>query len=674
MSRAGYFGNVVRRIAGAVLFSLGAGGGNAAEEIAPFRLTGVEGSATTRFLRDEIVTAQPGGAPSRQMQSDLRQEVFFMTHSYAYHPGFVSLDIGGGPILQRQSFTADSGDAQSQGALYNFTGRANFLRDKPYRGSVFYDHLNPTVSVSPGQVLTQQNTRYGFDFALLAPVTPVPLYIDATRSHFQGRGADRVIDDQVDRVGLRATRSFGALGSTQFQYQNTHQESMSGSPNIPIQSSAAASQGFSLDSRFQFGGARQYDLVNLLNYNTQSYALEQGAIPDRRDLRVLFDLRGRLSESLQTFGNYSYSASSQGEIVSALNAASAGLSYTIAKDLTTTLGVRGEDNQTNQFSAQLYGVDGSARYQHALAGGTAQASYGVRYDLHDQHAVASQTPVLGERITLTGTTYSALAHQHVTAGSVTLSNLTRTQTFIEGHDYTLTVVGLETRVQRLIGGNILDGQDVLVDYSYDVGGTYAYTQTDQTMNLGWNLRSYLNLYYRLYDSASQLTSGAPTFQLNTIRSNLFGARTDLPLAKSFELMVGGGWELEDRRETISPYRRIAEDAYVQTEEPLFSSGTLRFSTRRLRVDYENSIQNINLTGYDFRYWSRHWFGLDVSADAGYEVDTGTPVERSRVTASLKAQWRYRKASLTFDLGHTRETQAALDRSRTLVQILARREF
>lgn len=674
MSRAGYFGNVVRRIAGAVLFSLGAGGGNAAEEIAPFRLTGVEGSATTRFLRDEIVTAQPGGAPSRQMQSDLRQEVFFMTHSYAYHPGFVSLDIGGGPILQRQSFTADSGDAQSQGALYNFTGRANFLRDKPYRGSVFYDHLNPTVSVSPGQVLTQQNTRYGFDFALLAPVTPVPLYIDATRSHFQGRGADRVIDDQVDRVGLRATRSFGALGSTQFQYQNTHQESMSGSPNIPIQSSAAASQGFSLDSRFQFGGARQYDLVNLLNYNTQSYALEQGAIPDRRDLRVLFDLRGRLSESLQTFGNYSYSASSQGEIVSALNAASAGLSYTIAKDLTTTLGVRGEDNQTNQFSAQLYGVDGSARYQHALAGGTAQASYGVRYDLHDQHAVASQTPVLGERITLTGTTYSALAHQHVTAGSVTLSNLTRTQTFIEGHDYTLTVVGLETRVQRLIGGNILDGQDVLVDYSYDVGGTYAYTQTDQTMNLGWNLRSYLNLYYRLYDSAPQLTSGAPTFQLNTIRSNLFGARTDLPLAKSFELMVGGGWELEDRRETISPYRRIAEDAYVQTEEPLFSSGTLRFSTRRLRVDYENSIQNINLTGYDFRYWSRHWFGLDVSADAGYEVDTGTPVERSRVTASLKAQWRYRKASLTFDLGHTRETQGALDRSRTLVQILARREF
>ena len=162
-----------------------------------------------------------------------------MTHSYAYHPNFVSLDIGGGPILQRQTFANDAGDSQSQGALYNFTGRATFLRDKPYRGSVFLDHLNPTVSVAPGQVLTQENTRYGFDFSLLAPVTPVPMHVDASRAHFQGRGADRLIDDQVDRMNFRANRVFGAYGSTQFQYQSTHQQSLSGSPGLPIQSSTS---------------------------------------------------------------------------------------------------------------------------------------------------------------------------------------------------------------------------------------------------------------------------------------------------------------------------------------------------------------------------------------------------------------------------------------------------
>ena len=519
-------------IAGAALLLVCAAAVAQTPEIKTFQLTGVEGYATTRFLSDEILTSQPGSAQTRQSQTDLRQEVFVMTHSYAYHPNLVSLDIGGGPILERQTFVDDAGDSQSQGAQYNFTGRATFLRDKPYRGSVFYDHLNPTLSVAPGQMLTMQNTRYGFDFSLLAPVTPVPIYVDATRSHFQGRGADRIVDDQIDRINLRATRSFGALGTTQFQYQNTRQESMSGSPNLPIQASSSTSEGYNLDSRFQFGGNRQYDLVNLVTYNTQNYALGQGPFPDRKDSRFFLDLRGRHSDQLQTFGNYNFSSSSQGDIANTLNSVSAGLTYLPRKDLTTTLGVRGEDNRTNQFTSQLYGVDGSARYQRPFLYGDAQASYGVRYDQRDQTAVAGQTSVIGERVVLVGTAYSPLAHQHVVGSSVVVNNLTRTQTFVEGTDYTLSVIGVETRLQRLIGGNILDGQEVLVDYNYDVGGTYAYTQTDQTVNLGWNMRNYVNVYYRFFDSAPQLTSGTPTFQLNTIRSNLFGARADVPLASS----------------------------------------------------------------------------------------------------------------------------------------------
>ena len=275
-------------------------------------------------------------------------------------------------MLQRQSFASDTSSDQSKGALYNLTGRATILRDKPYRGSVFYDHLNPTLSVSPGQVLTQQNTRYGFDMSILGPVTPVPVYVDATRTHSQGRGVDRIIEDMLDRLNFKATRSFGALGATQVQYQSTKQASISGS------------------------------------------------------------------------------------------------------------------------------------------------------------------------------------------------------------DYTITVVGLETRLQRLIGGNIVDGQEVLVDYSYDVGGTYAYAQSDQTLNINWSLRNYVSVYLRYIESTPRLTSGSPTFQLNTVRGSLYGVRADMPLKTPFESSVGGSFESEDRRETISPYTRVASDVYVQSEDPFFGSGNGKF--------------------------------------------------------------------------------------------------
>ena len=668
---------------GAFMLVISAFGGKSslcpAQEIAPFRITGVEGYTSTRFLSDKFATAQPAtalgsGLQSRQGQTSLREEVFIMTHSYVYHPNLLSLDVGGGPILQQGSFSSDAGDTRARGGLYNFTGRATFLRDKPYQGSVFFEHLNPTLNVAPGQVLAQENTRYGFDFSLLAPVTTVPLHVDATRSHSQATGTDRIIDDQVDRFNLRATKSYGTLGTTQFQYQNTRQASFSGSPNLPVQGSTSSTQAFNADSRFKFGAERQYDLTNLVAVNTQSYTLGQGVLPERRDLRLFFDLRGRHTEQFQTFGTYNYSASNQGELGSTVNSAVAGLNYWPIPDLATTFGVRGDENRTRQFVARSSGFDGSVRYQQALPLGIAQASYALRHDQREQQALSGMTAVIGERSTLAGTSVVTLGHQRVAGSSVAVSNTSRTQTFVEGRDYALSVVGIETRLQRLVGGNMVDGQEVLVDYSYDVGGSYAYHETDQTLSFNWGLLTYVNLYWRYFNAAPQLDSGAPTFPLNQVRSTLFGARVDAPLRRPFEIMLGGGLESESRRETISPYRRETQDVYAQTEEPFFGSGNFRLSAHRARVEYENSLQNVNAKGYDFRYWSRTWFGLNVSADASYEIDTGAPLPRRRSLGSLKAQWRYRKVNLTAEIAHTRELQGAVERTRDLVQILMRRDF
>jgi len=655
-------------------------GVSVAQEITPFRMTAVEGHNTLRYLGDKLTTAEPGsgsapGASARQGQSEWREELFVMTHSYVYHPNLLSLDIGGGPILQRGSFVSDSEQTQARGALYNFTGRATFLRDKPYQGSVFFEHLNPTLNVAPAQVMTQENTRYGGDFSLLAPFTTVPLYVEATRSHLQGRGTDRIIDDQIDRLNFRASRSYSALGSTQVQYQATQQASTSGSPNLPIQASNSRNQALSVDSRFQFGAERQYDLTNLVALNTQAYSLQgQNPIPDRTDGRMFVDLRGRHSKELQSFGFYNYGFSDQGELSSIVNSAAAGLNYTPRPEFRAGAGVHGDDNRTRQLSTSSRGVDGSLSYQMELPVGVAQMSYGLRYDQRDQRAAAAQAGVIGERVTLAGTALVALGRQHVIAGSVAVNNATRTQSFVEGSDYLLSLVGAETRVQRLIGGAIVDGQDLLVDYSYDVGGTFAYSQTDQTLNLNWGLRSYVNAYFRYLDSEPRLGSGTPAFPLNVVHSSLYGARADVPFKLPMDLLLGGSVERERRRETISSYRREAAELYAQAEDPFFGLGNIRVSARRNRVEYENSAQNVNLQGYDLRYWARFWLGVDLSANVSYENDIGGLMSRRRTITSVKAQWLYRKMSLSFDLGRTLEMQGDFRRARALAQVLLRRDF
>ena len=648
--------------------------GSRAADIESFKLTEVDGYVTLQYVQDAQTTDQPGTARSRQGQSGFRNEIFVMTHSYVYHPNLMTLDLGGGPVLHSESFTGDSGDARARGALYNLSARATLLRDKPYTGTVFFSHLNPTVSVAPGQVLTQENTRYGFDFSLLAVASPVPLQAGFTRSHSQGRGADRLVDDRNDQFNLSASRSYGALGSTQVQYQTSHQASQSGSQNLPIQSSTASSRAVSVDTRLQFGDNRQYDLANLVSFNTQGYALGAGALPELSDGRFMLDLRARHSDKLHSHGSYNYGHSSQGDLDSVTQALAAGLNYWPLKDLETSLGVRGDGNRTRQFVAQAHGIDGSVRYEQPLPLGVGQVSYGVRYDSRSQQSQASQTGVIGERVTLNGLAYVGLSRSHVVAGTPVVSNAGRTQTFVAGIDYVLTVVGNETRVQRLIGGRILDGEQVLVDYAYDVGGTYAYNQFDQTLSLNWNLSRYANGYFRYFTSAPRLASGSPSFPLNDVRSSIYGLRADLPFNPGLPITIGGGIEFENRHETVSPYQRMADDLYIQTDEPLFGLGNLRASLRRACIDYAIAAQNSDVRGYELRFWSRHWFGIDLTAALSAERDDAGLIPRHRNDGSIGMQWQERKFTLSSSLIRTREIQAGVERNRTTFQFLAKRDF
>ena len=141
-----------------------------------------------------------------------------------------------------------------------------------------------------------------------------------------------------------------------------------------------------------------------------------------------------------------------------------------------------------------------------------------------------------------------------------------------------------------------------------------------------------------------------------------------------ETVLGGNIEHENRQETISPYRRQYEEAYAAVEDPFFSSGNLRVGVRRSRVEYTNSVQGVNLRGYDLRFWSRRFFGINLITEASHETDTGGPTPRSRSAFSVKTLWSYRKLKVTFDLGRTRETQGFSERTRSGAQLLVRRDF
>ena len=651
--------------------------GRGTQEIAPFRLTGIDGYMVTRYLSDDNSTsAQTGGAAARARQSNMIEEISLMTHSYVYHPTLLMLDLGGGPVIDKSSVDSDGVATNSRRQQFNFSGRATVLRDKPYTGALFYDRHNQTQSLGPAEVLVTESARYGLNFSLLSPLTTIPMQMELTRSENQGSGAEQIINDRIDQLRINMQTGIGKLGTSAFQYLGTRQDSVSGSTGQPIQASHSNNDGVNLDTRLKFGAAKEYDFNNVVTLNTNRFTTGQGTFTQLQELHVGFDLYGRHSSDVQSFWRYNNNSSKQDTQEMHLNTASAGLSYRWDQDLSGTLSARGEDNKTTQLNSTLYGLDGSALYRRALPLGEATAAYNFAYSRRDQQASEQQAQVIGEHVTLVGTALVPLNNQQVVASSVVVNNLTRTQVFVEGRDYVLSQLGLTTRIQRVIGGNILDGQEVLVDYAFATGGTFALSQLDNTVSLNWGIKSYLNVYVRHLDSAPQLISGVPTSPINPATDTLYGTRAEYPLRLlSQELLLGGRVEREIRRETVAPFRRSSLDTFAQADLPLVSNGNIRVGSRRLQVDYDLSPdQGVNLVAYDLRMWARAGAGIDLSADASHERDTGAPEVRERTLLSAKAQWRRRKLLLTADLTRVRDAQGAVERTRTYGQIMLRRDF
>lgn len=655
----------------------GIGTGAAAQEVALFNLTNVDGYVSTNFLDDRDTTRQrgpAGAARSAQGESDWRNEVFLMTHSYVYHPNFLSLDIGGGPIFQAGELNVNGDATHSRGVLYNLVGRANFLNGKPVNGALFYEHLNPVLSLAPGQILQQETSRYGIEVAATAAAVPTPLRLELTRAESNGRSDERVMNDRTDLLSLRLSRDIGRQGATQIQFQTIHQKSMSGSTNLPIQSSSSESRSLDVDTRLAFGADDRHELTNLLSLNRHAYVVDGKAIPRQEDMNLLLDLRLKQSEEITSFGTVRYRYDDNGERAAVTRSAGGGLTWSPDSELELTTGGRMENQQVGSFSMAGRGLDATIRHRRELPVGTLTATYRVRHDRRSQRTRAPESSVAGERTTLSGTTAAALALPRVVAGSVMVSNLTRSQVYIENIDYTLTAVGQTTRLQRLIGGAILDGEDVLVDYAYDLGGTFANAETEQTFNLNWALSPLASIYFRESRATVELLSGAPTFALDDTRTRLLGARADVPFEVGGVALTGGGSvERERFADPISPFVRDAADLYLQTEEPLFDVGTIGASLRRMTMSYATSAQDMDLYGYSLRFSTR-WMGADVSAVRNFECDRGGPTTRCRLNDAINAQWRERKLTMNARLTHGRETQGGFERSHNLIQFSLRRDI
>ena len=642
-------------------------------DITPFKLLGVEGDLSARYNLDDYEQTSAGGDKTYQTRPTFEEEISILTQSYAYHPDFLNMDLGGGLLLVQQDFDSDQGKNNTRESLYNLTAHLNFLQKKPYPLRMFYDRSNPSVTTSLAGRFLVKNTRYGMNAALLEPFSPVTLNLEAFRFESDGSGFDTTIDQTTDQAAIRASKSYAGGNSVRLSYLWNEADSQSGSPGLPIQRTVTTTKTTDAGAVNVFGSEDQLRLTQLFTYINQTLDPQQEPSSELDDLRYSYDMRWTHTRKTQSFYQYRLQKSDRSEVNTTNRNARVGASYEQDQGWHGDVDIHAEkeDQDTTNFDRKVYGTRGAIGYDKAIRHGSMQLGASMRFDQTDQSTGGSDiVQVFDESVTLVGTTPVALQNDFVITSSIVVTNQANTQTFIEGLDYDVRVIGATTEIQRLIGGNILDGQTVLVDYQYQSGGDVKFNSFNQNYFSNFKIFRFHDLFARYRDLNQSVKSGQPTTPLNDIENLLLGVRVEYPLLNGW--LVGGEANYEDQDEDISPFTRKLYKAHVETTLP--RTTRLRVMGRREFVDNENSPEDVDISQVIAQLTSRPWLRTAVNAEADYEKDTGGTQNRRRRALAVGLVWLYRRLQFTVRAEHIDDKQGQVTQKNNKIRAQLIRRF
>ena len=608
------------------------------EETKSFGILDISGHIRAGYFLDDR-----GYTGDSERRSTWQEEVFLLSKSFIYHPGFLNIDLGGGPLFVQQSFEDDVGVVHQKDTLFNFLFGLNFLEIKNYPISFYFQRSHPSVTTGlAGRFLTTSDDYglNGYVSQLFGGSTTARYSI--SRRDDQGSGFGSVIDNSIDTGMFSLETSYRTADKIAFQYNTLDQVSGSGSAGLPITWSTIDRDTSEITAMNRFGRDGQVEIRQALTRLRQDVvSFGSSSLDNRTYYAVANWWHSEKTRSYFRLRQFRIERESQGVTSTNSRVAELGATGQPTSSFHFDTAIQQDSENQTGFSREEIALRGLLNYTRPIRVGSLGLTTFVRGARVDQDASTDSVQVYDEPHSLVGTAPSSLAKEFVRPGSVVVTNAVQTQIFVEGFDYRLLTVGSTTSVQRLLGGNIADGESVLVDYVYETSGTAEFDTQDLTVTLNAGFWNKLDAFIRYGTYDTDIRSGALSTPVNN--------RTSLEYGISANNQFLDGWSLSghyrhlDQDEDISPFVRDALDVSLTTS--LRGTWKLVLSGGLTRVDYDNSVEDVDLSTYRIGISGRPFRGAILTYDGSYLRDDGGSLAREQLQHRLNFQWTYRQVRL-----------------------------
>ena len=651
----------------------GAGGCRSSpRQVTGSRLTNVGGYIEfVARQREQEQQSKVGSSNTKTEETILEENLRLEADGYVYHPNLLDFSLGGLFGLVQESFddiiNGQHRNSSDDGTVLEFDLDAKFLKRKKYPGSVFahrHRGINPRPFLPSLETTT---TNYGVIWQYVSEKTP-------TRFHFTH---SEVLNDPLF-VGKEEGEE-GRQENTTLRFETGYNFSEHNTLSLLYQRESVEEEPFELDydsdevtleHLWEFGEGHRHRLESELNYLDQrgTYNIERARwreilrLQHTDDLRsqyrleVLDRTRGPRSADIPPIDERSirFSGLLEHQLYDSLTSQIAG--YVSRQKFEPGLKI-------DQIGTQL-----NLDYRKTNPWGVLHANYGARLERDDQRGEAQSAEVVEEPHTFRDPQPITLSNPTIDTGSIVIRSEDRVTFYQLGRDFTVREVGDQIEIDRVPTGRIADGETVLVDYVYALGGTYKLDTVGQTLGVRQVFEFGLTPYYRFeWQDQTISPAGATGATPNDITAHILGVEFE---KASFRLYV----EYEDRDSTIDPFEAVRTGASY-THNFKFGA-TANAAVHWTNIDHGPPLEReVELLTIDGRY--RHPITSNFLVEGAVLYRDGEDSisgESDGVDFTLSLEWFIRKIEVrvTYEYGQFEDDFARNDSSMLYVQV--RRTF
>lgn len=562
-----------------------------------------------------------------------------------YHPSFLSYRVASeGAFGWTWTTTQVEGQSKTtveeRDYLGAFAGSATFLGNKPYATTAYanYDHTFRQYDFF--NEVTVDTWRYGVRSGYVADQWSLTGDFFHRSEEEYGFAQRTTMDEDVLNVDGTQNR---ARGSTALNY-NWNQYTRTDF----TQTGSGNNQGFSIGNTQFFGEGDKYRL-----FTSGSWAdLEQSELPSTQWLANA-NLDARHSDTLVSRYAFSYDQFDTTDFVSRNYIGHAELEHQFYDSLTTTLIAEGNSSSSEGLLSESTQQNYTGGFSHAYVKRLSDTA-NLRldntllgtYTIVDTDGAIIQ--VFDERHNFANSGTAPpdsffLNRPRVLEQTIVVTDDRNTvPPFVQGVDYRVIRVGIQTMIQRVPGSRIGPNQPLLVDYDAVATPSGEYATLTEAFRIRVNLfRDLWGIYGRI---ALSLNDAPEELFVQDVRAYVVGSDVQWKWLRA-------GIEYEYYDATLSRYAALV--FFQSFNWTLDDASTFGANFSQRLADYYDPDRTDNLYTIILRY-SRALSGqVSGTIEGGVSLRRGWDVDQTLATCRPVLEWRRGKTAVraSYDFEH-----------------------